>query len=174
MKSRCLIIAALGLLVGCSPQSTQQNPRDAKGSLGDAVTWRVVAQGDGHAAFLSRPGAAPDLVFWCRDSREITLRAHVFQVPSSTPNLQLQTEGGTMVFTNVRRQGGVRKGDRILVEGAADTQEVKITPLLEAAGQLTLTSGAETYRADGADPNGVMSTFVAACKSLNTKPTIKK
>jgi hypothetical protein len=162
MKSGLLILA-LGLIAACSPQGQGQDPESA--SQG-AVAWRVVAQSGGHAAFLSGPGSAPDLVLWCRNKDEITLRAHVFKAPDANPDLKLETAGGAMVFTNVRRQGGVRAGDRTLVEGTGALHDRKIAPLLEATDQLALKSGRETYHALNADPNKVMAGFVAACKEL--------
>jgi hypothetical protein len=161
-----LSILALGLITACSPQGNQQDPRDANSASQGAVMWRVVAQNGGHAAFLSRPGSAPDLVIWCRNKDEITLRAHVFKAPDADPDLRLDTAGGSMVFTNVRRQGGVRAGDRMLVEGTGALHDPKIAPVLEAADQLALKSGRETYHAQNADPNKVMAGFVAACKAL--------
>jgi hypothetical protein len=165
MRSGPLIVA-FGLIAACSPPGNQQDPRDAKSASQGAVTWRVVAQSDGQAAFLSRPGSAPDVVIWCRNKDEITLRAHVFKAPDANPDLRLETAGGVMEFTNVRRQGGVRAGDRTLVEGTGALHDRKIAPLLEATDQLALKSGRETYHAQNADPNKVMSGFVVACKSL--------
>lgn len=162
------VFLALGLcaLGACLPQANKQNPRDRLGAADGVVTWRAVAQADGHAAFLSRPGAAPDLVLWCRTRDEITLRAHVFITSRPNPDLKLDTKAGTMVFANVRRQGGVRVGDRILVEGTAPLNDPKAGPVLTAAGQLALTSGTETYRAAAADPNAILSRFVASCAAL--------
>jgi hypothetical protein len=171
---RAILLLATCALCACLPQANKQDPRDRLGAPDGVVTWRAVAQVDGHAAFLSRPGSAPDLVLWCRDSREITLRAHVFVTSVPNPDLTLSTKGGTMVFTSVRRQGGVRAGDRILVEGTGPLDDPKIGPLLGGAGELALTSGTETYRANAADPNTILPGFVAACQSLGTtKTTIK-
>jgi hypothetical protein len=163
---RAYLIFAFGFLSACSPQGSKQDPRDRKSDMEGAVTWRVVTQSDGLAAFLARPGNAPDLVLWCRNKDEITLRAHVFEAPNANPDLQLDTRGGSMVFTNVRRQGGVRAGDRVLVEGTGALQDPKIAPLLQGADQLALKSGQEIYRAENADKDKVMLGFVAACKNL--------
>jgi hypothetical protein len=158
----------------CSPQGRDQNPRDRQGSDG-ASTWRVVNQSDGQAAFLSRPGAAPDLVLWCRDDQKIVLRAHVFENPAPQPDLRLTTKGGVMVFADVRRQGGVREGDRKLVEGTGLLTDPKVQPVVMAADQLALQSGAETFDVTAADPNKVLPEFVAKCtqpfgaKSFNKK-----
>lgn len=163
---RAYLLLAFCIFAACSPQGSKQDPRDRKSEIVGEVTWRVVKQSDGLAAFLARPGNAPDLVFWCRNKDEATLRAHVFEAPIANPDLQLETRGGRLVFTKVRRQGGVRAGDRILVEGTAALHDPKIAPLLQAADQLTLKSGQEIYRAENADPNQVMAGFLAACKNL--------
>jgi hypothetical protein len=155
-------LAVLLALCACSPAGSGDNPRDRKGADGK-LTWRVVAQADGQAAFLSRPGAAPDLVLWCRDTGQMTLRAHVFENPAAQPDLIMNTTGATIVFQNVRRQGGVRAGDRELVEGSVITSDGKLPLALLGAGTLQVTSGSEDYSAKDTDPNGVLPAFTAAC-----------
>jgi hypothetical protein len=163
---RAISSVALALVCGCSPSGGQNDPRDRAGANTGPVAWRVVAQGDGHAAFLSRPGTAPDIVLWCRNRDEITLRAHVFDMPAANPDLKLEAGGGNLIFPQVRRQGGVRSGDRILVEGTAPMNDAKVAALLSATNSLVLSSGAETFRAVNADPANVMPDFVVACQAL--------
>jgi hypothetical protein len=165
MRKRVIIAALVGV-AACSPSAQDGNPRDRVGDVAGKATWGVVRQGDGLAAFLARPGTAPDLVVWCRSNQEISLRAHVFQAPSANPDLSLTTSSGSLTFDNVRRQGGVRKGDRILVEGFATLTDPKVGQTLKLLNSFRLTSGSETYQAENADPNAVVGTFVAACQAL--------
>jgi hypothetical protein len=159
-------------LCACSPSGSRDDPRDRTGADG-ALTWRVVAQADGQAAFLSRPGAAPDLVLWCRNTGQMTLRAHVFENPVAQPDLIMKTQGGSIAFTNVRRQGGVRAGDRKLVEGSVMLTDANLPAVLNGAGNLTVTSGGVVYSATQADPTGILPPFTAACTG-NTQPTKAK
>jgi hypothetical protein len=159
-------------LCACSPAGSGDNPRDRKGETG-ALTWRVVAQPDGQAAFLSRPGAAPDLVLWCKDNGLMTLRAHVFENPAAQPDLVMNTDGGSITFQNVRRQGGVRAGDRKLVEGSVITADGKFPEALRGAVNLQVSSGGVTYNAKDADPTGVLPAFAAACTHNNTSEKAK-
>jgi hypothetical protein len=173
MRRWAFILIALAT-AACSPQGRDQNPRDRQGSEG-ASTWRVVNQSDGQAAFLSRPGAAPDLVLWCRDDQKIVLRAHVFDNPAPQPDLRLTTKGGVMVFSGVRRQGGVRDGDRKLVEGTGLLTDPKVQAVLLAADQLVLQSGTQSFDMTATDPNSVLAGFVAKCtQSINANPSNKK
>jgi hypothetical protein len=158
-------IVALGLLAtACSPAETGDNPRDRKGGGGQAA-WYVVAQDEGHAAFLAKPGTAPDLVLWCRNDGFMTLRAHVFDAPSANPNLTMTTSGGTLAFTQVRRQGGVRAGDRKLVEGRVALTDPSVAAIVQGAAKVTVTSGSETFAVQDADPNTQLPPFAQACAS---------
>ena len=160
--------------VACSPAGSDQNPRDRQGNEG-ALTWRAVSQSDGQAAFLSRPGAAPDVVLWCRDGEHVVLRAHVFEAPSPQPDLRLTTSTGTVVFTSVRRQGGVRDGDRKLVEGTTSLADPKVQAVLVSANQFALQSGEDKYEVDNADPAGILASFVGICSgAASTRPTNRK
>ncbi len=166
----CFVL--LLVAVACSPQGSAQNPRDRQAGEG-ALTWRVVRQSDGQAAFLSRPGAAPDVVLWCRGGENLILRAHVFENPTQTPDLQLRTKGGNLIFADVRRQGGVRAGDRKLVEGTTTLRDPKVQAVLVVAGQFALQSGVDKYEVDNADPAGILSEFVTKCSSASPKAQTK-
>jgi hypothetical protein len=161
MRSACAIFAALALCA-CSQAGSSDDPRAREGETGP-LTWRIVSQTDGQAAFLSRPGAAPDLVLWCRSDGQVTLRAHVFESPTANPDLTLDTDGGTVAFQNVRRQGGVRETDRKLVEGSVISSDGKLPQVLMGATNLTLRSGDVSYRAENTDSSGVLPAFTAAC-----------
>jgi hypothetical protein len=161
----CLLVCALG---ACDPGDKDQNPRDRVGTDGP-LSWRLVQQKSGAAAFLSRPGAAPDLVLWCDDQQRITLRAHVFPAPSAQPNLVMTTKADRIVFQEVRRQGGVRAGDRKLVEGKIGLAEVGVAETILAASDFTLTSGDVDYRVQLLDRDQIMSAFVAACRTEGPK-----
>jgi hypothetical protein len=162
MRAALALVMSGVMLGACSPASNDQNPRDRKGAQG-ALTWRIVAQADGQAAFLSRPGAAPDLVLWCKDNGLLTLRAHVFEDPKPQPDLTLTTDGATAAFQNVRRQGGVRDGDRKLVEGTIPSSDGKLSLLLSGATNLTVKSGGVEFSARNTDPNTVLPAFTQAC-----------
>jgi hypothetical protein len=166
MRAQFGFVIALLCVAACTPASEDGNPRNRAGDVDADATWGVVRQGDGLAAFLSRPGAAPDVVFWCRDNNEMIARVHVFQAPTNTPDLSLTTGSGGLVFTKVRRQGGVREGDRVLVEGFADLKDPKINAVIAGSDQVTLRSGTETYEAKGADVDKVMAGFIASCQAL--------
>ncbi len=170
-KAKFLVMLALAL-AACSPAGSDQNPRDRKGSEG-ALTWRVVSQADGQAAFLSRPGAAPDVVLWCRDGQRLVLRAHIFENPVPSPDLRLTTKTGSVTLTEVRRQGGVRAGDRKLVEGAALLSDAKVQAALMAASDFTLQSGNETYQVQNGDPSGVLPSFMARCAQAGANPPLQ-
>jgi hypothetical protein len=172
MKSTFAIVFAL-LAAACSPSDRDQNPRDRKGVEG-ALTWRAVTQADGDAAFLSRPSAAPDVVLWCRDGSKIVLRAHVFENPALTPDLRMTTAGGVIVFENVRRQGGVRAGDRTLVEGAAPLADPKVRAILAGAAQFDLQTGDDKYTVQDADPNSILPSFIASCSQTNAPTSSPK
>jgi len=161
----CLLVFALG---ACDPGDQDQNPRDRVGSDGP-LSWRLVEQKSGAAAFLSRPGAAPDLVLWCDDQQRITLRAHVFPAPSAQPNLVLTTKAGRIAFQEVRRQGGVRAGDRKLVEGKIGLVEKGVVETILAASDFTLTSGDVDYRAQPVDRDQTLPAFVTACRKEGPK-----
>ena len=161
----CLLVCALG---SCDPGDTDQNPRDRIGSEGP-LSWRLVEQKAGAAAFLSRPGAAPDLVLWCDDQQLITLRAHVFPAPEAQPTLVLTTKAGRIAFQEVRRQGGVRAGDRKLVEGKIGLAEIGVAETILAASDFTLTSGDVDYRAQPVDRDQILPAFVAACRKEGPK-----
>lgn len=161
----CLLVFALG---ACDPGDKDQNPRDRVGSDGP-LSWRMVEQKSGAAAFLSRPGAAPDLVLWCDDQQRITLRAHVFPAPSAQPNLVLTTKAGRIAFQEVRRQGGVRAGDRKLVEGKIGLVEKGVAETILAASDFTLTSGDVDYRAQPVDRDQILPAFVTACRKEGPK-----
>lgn len=172
---RLFTISLMLLTAGaCSPQGSDQNPRNRQRNEG-ALTWRAVTQTDGQAAFLSRPGAAPDIVLWCRDGENLVLRAHIFESPAQRPNLSIKTKGGSVVFTDVRRQGGVRDGDRKLVEGTTSLAGPKVYAVLIAANQFALQSGEDIYQVDNADPAGILTGFVARCsgKMLPQPPNRK-
>lgn len=161
----CLLACAVG---ACDPGDQDQNPRDRVGSDGP-LSWRLVEQKSGAAAFLSRPGAAPDLVLWCDDQQRITLRAHVFPAPSAQPNLVLTTKAGRIAFQEVRRQGGVRAGDRKLVEGKIGLVEKGVAETILAASDFTLTSGDVDYRAQPVDRDQILPAFVTACRKEGPK-----
>jgi hypothetical protein len=161
----CLLVCALG---ACDPGDKDQNPRDRIGSDGP-LSWRLVEQQSGAAAFLSRPGAAPDLVLWCDDQQRLTLRAHVFPAPSAQANLVLQTKAGRIAFQEVRRQGGVREGDRKLVEGKIGLVEKGVVETILAATDFTLTSGDVDYRAQPVDRDQILPAFVTACRKEGPK-----
>jgi hypothetical protein len=161
MKAVVLFIA-LAMLVACSPEGQSDNPRDRAGQDG-ALSWRVVSGEEGQAAFLSKPGAAPDIVLWCRNNGLMTLRAHIFEAPSPQPDLSLATSGGKLVFSSVRRQGGVRAGDRKLVEGSVALSSPNLSAVLLAAANVTITSDRASFQALNADPNAVLPDFVAGC-----------
>ena len=169
-----VLIATLALVVigACSPAGIGDDPRNRKGVDGE-LSWRVVNDGDGQAAFLSRPGAAPDLVLWCRERGILTLRAHVFENPGSQPDLNLTTPGGTIALNNVRRQGGVRAGDRKLVEGAVAFNDLQVAPILKQAGNLSVTSGGIVFEARNTDPTNILPSFAAACLSSSAYPKAK-
>jgi len=161
----CLLACAVG---ACDPGDQDQNPRDRVGSDGP-LSWRLVEQKSEAAAFLSRPGAAPDLVLWCDDQQRITLRAHVFPAPSAQPNLVLTTKVGRIAFQEVRRQGGVREGDRKLVEGKIGLAETGVAETILAASDFTLTSGDVDYRAQPVDRDQILPAFVTACRKEGPK-----
>ncbi len=156
----CLLVCALS---ACDPGDTDQNPRDRIGSEGP-LSWRLVEQKAGAAAFLSRPGAAPDLVLWCDDQQLVTLRAHVFPAPEARPTLVLTTKAGRIAFREVRRQGGVRAGDRKLVEGKIGLADIGVAEAILAASDFTLTSGDVDYRAQPVDRDQILPAFVTACR----------
>jgi hypothetical protein len=157
-----LAAIALATLCACSPAGSGDNPRDRKGAEGK-LTWRIVAEGGGHAAFLSRPGAAPDLVLWCRDNGLLTLRAHIFEDPKAQPDLRFFTLGGAIAFDKVRRQGGVRAGDRKLVEGSVPSSDPKLVPVLLAAANFKVTSSGVDYDVTDSDPTNILPQFATAC-----------
>ena len=161
----CLLVFALG---ACDPGDKDQNPRDRVGTEGP-LSWRLVEQKSGAAAFLSRPGAAPDLVLWCDDQQRITLRAHVFPAPAAQPNLVLTTKAGRIAFKDVRRQGGVREADRKLVEGKISLAETGVVEAILAASDFTLTSGDVDYRAQPVDREQILPAFVTACRKEGPK-----
>jgi hypothetical protein len=161
----CLLVCALG---ACDPGDKDENPRDRIGSEGP-ISWRLVQQKAGAAAFLSRPGAAPDLVLWCDDQQRITLRAHVFPAPEAQPTLVLRTKAGHIAFREVRRQGGVRAGARKLVEGKIGLAEIGVAETILAASDFTLTSGDVDYRAQPVDRNQILPGFVTACRNEGPK-----
>lgn len=155
----CLCVAVLLAACGAGDDG---NPRDRTGSSGPP-TWRIVADGAGSAAFLSRPGAAPDVVVWCRGDGRATVRAHVFERPADQPDLSLTTSGGIIVLEGVRRQGALRDGGRALVEGSVSMRDPKVQAVLAAASSTALTSRGVEWSAGNADPEGVMAGFAARC-----------
>jgi hypothetical protein len=168
---RAISVLALVCLCACTPAGSDDNPRDRKGNAG-ALTWRSVSQTDGQAAFLSRPGAAPDIVIWCRMGSRPKLRAHIFEHPSPQPNMTMTSRAGTFSFVEVRRQGGVRKGDRTLVEGDIAIDDTKALAVLKAANQFVLQSGDETYDVKDTDPDNILSGVIEKCApQASTKPT---
>ncbi len=167
MKRLAIFLVAC-TLGACDPGDKDQNPRDRVGSDGP-LSWRLVQQKSGAAAFLSRPGAAPDLVLWCDDQKRVTLRAHVFPAPSTQPNLVLVTKSGRIIFQEVRRQGGVRDGDRKLVEGKIDLSEKGVAETILGASDFTLTSGDVDYRAQPVDRDNILPAFVTACRQEGPK-----
>jgi hypothetical protein len=167
MKRLALFLLAC-TLGACDPGDQDQNPRDRVGSEGP-LSWRLVQQNSGAAAFLSRPGAAPDLVLWCDDQQRITLRAHVFPAPAAQPNLVLTTKAGQIAFQEVRRQGGVRDGDRKLVEGQISLAEPSAVETILAASDFTLTSGDVDYRAQPVDRDQILPAFVTSCRQGGPK-----
>lgn len=140
------------------------DPRDRTGAAGPS-RWGVIARPDGTAAaFLARPGAAPDLVLWCRGDGTATLRAHVFKDPAASPDLVLDSPQGAVTFTAVRAQGGLRAGSSTLVEGAVDLTVADTRARLAAATpEVTVRSSGTVWQAPAADPDGVMQAFVAGC-----------
>jgi hypothetical protein len=157
---------AFAALCACSPSADKSDPRDRKGDNQGAPIWGVVRQSDGIAAFLARPGSAPDLVLWCRNNAQMILRAHVFEKPSDPPDLRLSTTLASGLFDNVRKQGGIRDGDRTLVEGMGMLPDPKFQTLIRGVDHVEARSGTETYIATHADPNQVMPGFVTACLAL--------
>lgn len=175
MARRWLPLALAGLtlatwaVAGCQPGGTGaagdgSDPRNRTGSEGPS-RWGVIARPDGTAAaFLARPGAAPDLVLWCRGDGTATLRAHVFTDPAPAPDLVLDSPSGPVTFTGVRAQGGLRAGSSTLVEGAVDLKAGDARARLAAAtGDVTVRSGGVVWQAPAADPAAVMEAFVAGC-----------
>jgi hypothetical protein len=155
-----VVLCAL-VLVACGPGEAQ-DPRDRKGGDGPA-TWRLVDEAGRAAAFLSRPGAAPDLVVWCKGDGRVTLRAHVFETDAAATDLSLTTPGGALAFANVRRQGALR-GDRpALIEGSADATRAAAQAVLAQAGQVSVASGGERFDFAGADPDGLLAGFAKGC-----------
>lgn len=140
------------------------DPRDRAGREGPS-RWGVIARPDGTAAaFLARPGAAPDLVLWCRGDGSATLRAHVFEEPAASPDLILDSPQGPVTFSAVRAQGGLRTGSSTLVEGAVDLTVADTRARLAAAtAAVTVRSGGTVWQAPAADPDAVMQAFVAGC-----------
>lgn len=167
---RAVVATALVALAaaGCQPAGSAAgetgDPRDRAGGEGPS-RWGVIARPDGTAAaFLARPGAAPDLVLWCRGDGSATLRAHVFEDPAARPDLVLDSPRGAITFAGVRAQGGLRAGSSTLVEGAVDlTQADARARLAAATPNVTVRSGGTVWRAPDADPEAVMQAFVAGC-----------
>lgn len=156
---------ALALAAGCGNTAaggTPGNPRDRTGAQAPP-TWRIVAEGSAQAAFLARPGAAPDLVLWCRGDGRITLRAHVFDSPGATPDLVWDSPAGPVTFEAVRAQGGMRADDRKLVEGSTAATADTAARLAAARDGVAVRSGPVVWRAEGADPGAVMDGFTRRC-----------
>jgi hypothetical protein len=163
MRGLGLCALALGCAAGCTPEATPGDPRARTGSEGPA-TWRLVAEGAGRAAFLSRPGAAPDLVLWCRGDATLTARAHGPARPDAPADLALITAAGTVRFTNVRRQGGLNDPARALTEGMVRLDPGVIATLGGAqTGKLTIVREGNTSLYPDADPDQVLEGFLAAC-----------
>jgi hypothetical protein len=157
-----LALAMLLALPGCGTAANDDgDPRNRTGGEGPA-TWRVVRETGRAAAFLARPGAAPDLVVWCGQGA-LTLRAHVFKGEDLAADLSLTTPGGRIGFANVRRQGAVRDGRPGLVEGVGAIDPGTATLALAAAGDTRVAWGGEAYAVTGADPGGVMAGFASLC-----------
>jgi hypothetical protein len=155
-------LSALLLTGACTQAAAPGNPRDRVGA--DAPpTWRIVAEGGAQAAFLSRPGAAPDLVLWCRGDGRITLRAHVFERPEGAPTLIWDSPQGPVAFEAVRAQGGMREADRKLVEGSVAVTPGTLARLVAAKDSVLVRSGADSWQALQADPDQVMEGFTRAC-----------
>jgi hypothetical protein len=155
----------LVVLCACGPSTDTKDPRARQGS-GGALAWRHLSQIDGQAAFLARPGRAPDLVLWCRDRQSLTLRAHGFKNVSARPDLQLTSAAGVVLFEDVRAQGGVRVNDRKLVEGRLALSPTHRAIVGKASAGLTLQSGTEIYRAHTPDSATALEQFLSACERL--------
>ncbi|MEN9855533.1 MAG: hypothetical protein RLZZ157_659 [Pseudomonadota bacterium] len=164
MKAVAVLIGSMLALAACGQGNAVQDPRARAGQGGD-LAWRVLAQSDGQAAFLARPGAAPDVVLWCRGGKSLTLRAHVFQRTGGQPNLRLVSSAGTAELENVRAQGGVRAGDRQLVEGRLSLTPNNRNILAKASTAMTLTSGQQTYSTQTPTTPDALPQFLRACVS---------
>lgn len=161
---RALAAVLVLALAGCEAPGGPDDPRDRVGGDGPP-TWRLVAQGAEQAAFLSRPGAAPDLVLWCRGDGVIRLRAHVFDRPGPAPGLVLVGPGGQIVFEGVRAQGAIRDGGRTLVEGAAPATPEAIAILTAGASAPSVSAGpaSPVWTTQEADPDAIIPGFAQGC-----------
>jgi hypothetical protein len=162
LAAAALLATALTAGACGNPAGAPDNPRDREGAAAPP-TWRIVAEGGAQAAFLSRPGAAPDLVLWCRGDGRITLRAHVFERPDAAPTLIWDSPQGAVAFEAVRAQGGMRADDRKLVEGSVAASADTLARLMAGKDTVLVRSGADSWQALQADPQGVMPGFTRAC-----------
>jgi hypothetical protein len=166
-----ILLAVLG--AACSPASGPADPRARAGADGP-TTWRLVSGAEGQAAFLSRPGAAPDIVLWCRGDGQLTVRVHVFKRDQAVTELALLDKSGA-VGTNLgpaRIQGAVRDDGAMLAEAST---RVAASELATLAGYLTtmrLSGGGPdlVWRASKTDPSGVLEPFLKTCLPDQAKP----
>jgi hypothetical protein len=172
MRLKMVLLAAL--VGACSPASDPANPRDRAGGDGP-TTWRLVAGGEGQAAFLSRPGAAPDIVLWCRGDGRLTVRAHVFKRDQPVTRLALLDKTGAVGadLGPARIQGAVRDDGAMLAEASTLLSADRITALTAFLATVRLSGGAAdlVWRADKADPQVIIEPFLQTCLLATTKTT---
>lgn len=158
--------ASLAVLLGaCSPAGDPANPRDRAGSEGPS-TWRLVAGGEGQAAFLSKPGAAPDIVLWCRGDGAMTVRVHVFKRDRAVTTLALSGKDGekSLELGEARIQGAVRDDGAMLAEVSVSLDQPKADRIGQLLANVRLSPGdGEAWEAPKADPDRVLAGFLKAC-----------
>jgi hypothetical protein len=163
----CLVL----LLSACSQANDPANPRDRAGSEGPS-TWRLVAGGEGQAAFLSKPGAAPDIVLWCRGDGAMTVRAHVFKRDMAVTTLALVGKDGekSLELGQARIQGAVRDDGAMLAEVSLSLDQQKAERMNQLLANVRLSPGAgEAWQAPKADPERVLAGFLKACVGADSQ-----
>jgi hypothetical protein len=170
-----LILCGIALTVACTPE-TPDDPR-ARTGLEGPTTWRLVAGGEGQAAFLSRPGAAPDIVLWCRGDNSLTVRAHVFKRAQAVRELTLLDKAGNpgMALGNARIQGAVRDDGAMLAETNLTIDATKVSALVGYLSTVRLSGGKPDvmWQADKTDPQTVLEPFLKSCLVPTTKSEAK-
>jgi hypothetical protein len=168
LEMRCIGVgfACLAVFLGaCSQAEDPANPRDRAGSDGPS-TWRLVAGGEGQAAFLSKPGAAPDIVLWCRGDGAMTVRVHVFKRDRAVTTLALSGKDGekSLELGEARIQGAVRDDGAMLAEVSLNLDQPKADRIGQLLANVRLSPGAgEVWEAPKADPDRVLAGFLKAC-----------